>query len=138
MMIAGDASATRPQPTSVVAWSCGSNGRRDERPAECVDDLGPRLLVTFPDCWDGERTDSEDHRSHVAYSHQGECPPDHPAAIPQLQFAIDYPPVDADGLSLASGGIESAHADFWNTWNQRKLETEVDACLRRQLVCSLG
>ena len=138
MMVAGDASATRPQPSSVVAWSCGSNGRRDQRPGECVEGLGPRLLVTFPDCWDGQRIDSTDHRSHVTYSHDGECPRDHPTPIPQLQFAIDYPPVAPDGLSLASGGIESAHADFWNTWDQRKLETEVDACLRRQLVCSLG
>ena len=36
------------------------------------------------------------------------------------------------------GCMGGEHADFWNTWNQRKLETEVDACLRRQLVCSLG
>ena len=138
MMVAGDASAEAPQPTSVVAWACGASGARRERPAECPDGVGPRLLVTFPDCWDGERTDSDDHRSHVAYSHQGACPTDHPTPIPQLQFAIDYPPVAPDGLSLASGNIVTAHADFWNTWDQRKLETEVDACLHRRLVCSLG
>lgn len=26
------------------------------------------LHVTFPDCWDGVRLDSPDHRSHMAYS----------------------------------------------------------------------
>jgi hypothetical protein len=138
MMVAGDASAEAPQPTSVVAWACGASGARRERPAECPEGVGPRLLVTFPDCWDGERTDSDDHRSHVAYSHQGSCPTDHPTPIPQLQFAIDYPPVGPDGLSLASGDIVTAHADFWNTWDQHKLATEVDACLHRRLVCSLG
>ena len=34
-----------------------------------------------------------------------------------------------------SGPLSSAHADFWNTWDQEKLETEVDLCLRRQQVC---
>lgn len=138
MMVAGDASAESPQPTSVVAWSCGSGGRRDPAPTACPDGVGPRLLVTFPDCWDGERTDSDDHRAHVAYSHGGRCPESHPAPIPQLQFAIEYPPVDADGLSLASGPIETAHADFWNAWDPVKLATETEACIRHQLVCSLG
>jgi hypothetical protein len=94
--------------------------------------------VTFPDCWDGERADSDDHRAHVAYSHGGRCPASHPAPIPQLQLAIEYPPVDADGLSLASGPIETAHGDFWNAWDPVKLATETEACIRRQLVCSLG
>lgn len=138
MMVAGDAAATAAQPTSVIAWACGAGGRREAAPPVCGSAVGLRLLVTFPDCWDGRRIDSSDHRSHVAYSHAGNCPTEHQTAIPQLQFAIDYPPIDPDGLSLASGPLETAHADFWNAWDQRKLETEVEVCLRRQQVCSLG
>jgi len=138
MMVAGNATAESTQPTSVVAWSCGGAGRRDEKPPACPRDLGPRLLVTFPDCWDGTHLDSDDHRTHVTYSHEGRCPNTHPTPIPQLQFTIDYPPIDPAGLSLASGDIRTAHADFWNTWDQAKLETEVDLCLRQQHVCSLG
>jgi hypothetical protein len=138
MMVAGDPAAESAQPITVIAWTCGAGGRREIRPWQCPDPVGPRLLVTFPDCWDGVRLDSGDHRDHVIYSSDDRCPGSHPVALPQLQFAIDYPPLDVDGLSLASGGIESAHADFWNTWNQDKLDTEVELCLRQQHVCSLG
>lgn len=138
MIVAGDPTADSPQPTSVVAWACGSGGQRHAVPPPCTSGVGLRLLVTFPDCWDGRRLDSDDHRAHVSYSHEGVCPETHPIPIPQLQFAIDYPPMDPEGLTLASGPVETAHADFWNTWNQDKLATEVDLCLRQQHVCSLG
>jgi hypothetical protein len=139
MMVAGNADATAPQPTSVVAWSCSAGGGRSATPPSCSPDVGLRLLVTFPDCWDGEHLDSDDHRSHVSYSSQGVCGDGHPVPIPQLQFTITYPPVDdPDALTLASGPIESAHADFWNAWDQDKLERDVEVCLRRQKVCSLA
>jgi hypothetical protein len=34
--------------------------------------------------------------------------------------------------------VSSAHADFWNAWDQVKLETEVELCLRRQQVCAVS
>jgi hypothetical protein len=46
--------------------------------------------------------------------------------------------VAPDGLALSSGAIHSAHADFWNTWDQDKLEREVAVCLNRDLVCGLS
>jgi len=138
MMVAGDAGATAPQPTSVVAWSCGAGGVRAATPPSC-DGMDLRLLVTFPDCWDGEHADSDDHRSHVSYSTAGACDDAHPVPIPQLQFTIEYPPVDdVEALTLASGPIVSAHADFWNAWDQDKLEREVDMCIQRQKVCSIA
>jgi hypothetical protein len=140
MMVAGDPLATAAQPTSIVAWSCGAGGLRASAPTTCRGQAGPRLLVTFPDCWDGEHVDSEDHRSHVAYSHDGACDDDHPVPIPQLQFTIDYPPVPGDPaeFALASGATSTAHADFWNVWHQAKLADEVALCLHRQLVCGVS
>ena len=41
-------------------------------------------------------------------------------------------------LSLASGAITTAHADFWNVWDQDKLEGEVADCLNRDLVCGVS
>jgi hypothetical protein len=139
-MVAGDAAATTAQPVGVVAWGCGAGGRRWAVPPACPGGAALRLVVTFPDCWDGVRLDSDDHRDHVAYSREGRCDASHPVAVPQLQLAIDYPDVDGDrrALTLASGAIETAHADFWNTWDQAKLEDEVELCLRRQLVCSVS
>jgi hypothetical protein len=45
--------------------------------------------------------------------------------------------VEPAGLSLSSGPIVSGHADFWNAWDQRKLTTEVELCLHRELVCGV-
>lgn len=140
MIVAGRADATEHQPVSIVAWTCGSGGSRKPRPPACDGAAGPRLLVTFPDCWNGTDLDSADHRSHVSYSHGGTCDDEHPVPIPQLQFAVDYPAIDGDptGLSLASGHINTAHADFWNTWDQAKLEQEVNLCLVAQHVCGVS
>ena len=41
-------------------------------------------------------------------------------------------------FSLASGPIETAHADFWNAWDEDKLADEVDLCLHRDLVCGIS
>ena len=71
------------------------------------------------------------------YSESGSCPSSHPVPIPMLQLAIDYPPVDPEELSLASGAITTAHADFWNVWNQAKLEQEVELCLNANRVCGV-
>jgi hypothetical protein len=137
-MIAGDSLSTVAQPTSVVAWSCGTGAERAVTPPDCSGAPSLRMLVTFPDCWDGDRLSSPDHKEHTTYSTGGECPPSHPVSVPQLQFAIDYPPVDPTGLMLASGDIRSGHADFWNGWQQEKLEREVQQCLVRDLVCGVS
>ena len=110
---------------------------RDTTPQQCNENSSLRMLVTFPDCWDGERLTGFGSSAHARYS-DGACPESHPVAIPQLTIAIDYPPVAPEGLSLASGGVETAHADFWNVWDQEKLEGEVANCINRNLVCGLG
>ena len=137
-MIAGDAMAETPQPTSVVAWSCGSGGMREETPPECPKDRGLRIDVTFPDCWDGEHLDVAGHRAHMHYSSQGKCPATHPVHVPQLIFAVAYGfSGDPSGLQLASGGLLTGHADFVNAWNQTRLEREVELCLHRDVVCGV-
>jgi hypothetical protein len=139
-MIAGDAGARGEQPLEVVAWGCGTGSVRSVTPPVCPVDGGLRMFVTFPDCWDGERLDSDDHVSHVAYSSAGACPDTHPVAMPQLQLSVHYDTVSgpAEDLRLASGSLLTGHADFLNSWDQARLEREVAACLHRQLTCGLG
>jgi hypothetical protein len=142
MMIAGDAHADGPQSTDVVGWTCGTGPTRADEPPQCPSGSSLRLVVTFPDCWDGEqlRLDGRGHdarQEHVVAS-AGACPASHPVALPQLEVAIDYPPVDPSGLSFASGPIHTAHADFWNVWDQTALEDEVDLCLRAGRVCGVA
>ena len=112
---------------------------RANAPLQCPSTETLRLLVNFPDRWDGEHLGPEaavgatseptaadaEHAGHgdgadvtpfSTYSESGVCPATHPVPIPMLQLAIDYPPVDPTVLSLASGSITTAHADFWNIW----------------------
>ena len=121
-----------------AGWTCRAGLAGSDSPPVCAASAGLRLAVTFPDCWDGERVDSVDHHAHVSYSAEGRCPVSHPVPIPLLELVIDYGTVDPIGLSLSSGPVSSAHADFWNTWDQRKLETEVELCVRRQQVCGVS
>jgi Domain of unknown function (DUF1996) len=138
VMIAGSAGATEPQPVSIVAWSCGLGIEREVLPPRCSPDRVLRLLVTFPDCWDGVHLDSENHKSHIAYSGRGICPASHPVPVPQLQFSVEYPVSGSTaGLELASGGLLTGHADFMNGWDPAKLASEVRLCLHRRVVCGV-
>ncbi len=139
-LLAGDAEARGPQPEEIVGWSCGTGADRDPEPESLPCPPGRPLTQTivFPDCWDGERIDAADHLAHSAYSIEGACPPGAPVAIPQLLLAIEYPELDAGAeLTLSSGSLHTAHADFWNGWDQDKLETEVRLCINRGVVCGL-
>lgn len=137
-MIGGSAAATTTQPVEVVAWTCGTSGLRDRVPPSCAADRSLRVIITFPDCWNGTDLDSADHKSHVAYSHAGRCPATHPVAIPQLQFSVEYDHHGPTaGLRLASGPIFTGHADFVNVWDPVKLATEVKLCIHRDVVCGI-
>ena len=139
VMVAGNAGATHTQPVEIVAWSCGAGIERAALPPECSRDRALRLLVTFPDCWDGTHLDSPDHHAHVAYSSKGVCPKGYPVPVPQLQFGVEYPAFGpTDGLELASGGLLSGHADFMNGWDHDKLASEVRLCLHRKVVCGVA
>lgn len=145
MLVAGDATAVEPQPLTVVAWSCGTGSVREAEPPDCTGAPSLRMIVTYPDCWNGTTITSTDWSEpgarHAVYSEAGTCPPSHPVHIPQLQLAVDYPPVaaaDLDGLALSSGDIHSGHADFWNTWQQDKLTNEIEVCIHRDLVCNVS
>jgi hypothetical protein len=137
-VVAGDQHATAPQPLDVIAWSCGSGSTRSEAPPDCPERRPLRLAVSFPDCWDGERVDSPDHVGHMARSAGGACPASHPVPVPQLLLAISYPVTGGDHqLTLASGAVTTAHADFFNAWDEEKLRTEVETCIHRGLTCNV-
>jgi len=139
VMVGGNSGATGEQPLSIVAWSCGAGIERAVRPPECTEARNLRLLVTFPDCWDGVNLDSPDHHGHVAYSSQGRCPQGYPVPVVQMQFSVEYPVWGpTDGLVLASGGLTTGHADFMNGWDQEKLASEVRLCLHREVVCGVA
>ncbi len=138
-LIAGDATATSPQPGAAAAWGCSASTRLSDTPPDCSRRSPLELVLTFQDCWDGRHLDSVDHRSHMAYSRRGRCPASHPVHVPQLAVAITFP-IAGSGhqLSLASGSPFSAHGDFLNAWDPAGLEREIASCIRQRVVCDLA
>jgi hypothetical protein len=128
-VIAGDAHARTAQSNEVVSWSCAS-ARRSSTIPTCPGTrrAGLQLHVSFPDCWDGQRLDSANHRSHMAYSSGAACPDSHPVEVPALSLVISYPVAGGSSAVLSSGRF-SAHADFVNAWNQATFAALVDGYL---------
>jgi hypothetical protein len=141
-VVAGDAHATRPQ-TGIVRWTCEGDfgaGLTDRLPS--CGDKQIELRVRFPDCWDGMRLDSRDHHSHMAYAGADgmqlgllRCPASHPVVVPQLQVNVFYPLHRGGGVSLASGRVRTAHADFFNAWTPSVLAGRVDDVLNGGRAC---
>jgi hypothetical protein len=141
-MIAGDAKATSPQGMRITFWSCGvaSGVDRSAEVPTCPDTRGSflRLHIRFPECWDGRRLDSADHKSHMAYATRAGCPSTHPVEVPQITQIYRYRTRGGEGFSLASGGVYSAHADFVNAWSPGALRKLVEGCLNELVHCGRG
>ncbi len=97
-----------------------------------------KLILTFPDCWDGVNDDSSTHQAHVAYSRNGQCPVSHPARLPVLTLVIRYPTPGGRSTRLASGDLSTAHADFMNGWDPDKLASLCRLCLDADRYCGGG
>jgi len=120
---------------AVAFWSCKSEGVRYYSPPKCDSTTFPRAIVHFPQCWDGERRDSTDHRSHMAYPRRGVCPATHPVKLPHIKLYIRFPQSIGGPGYVFSDGTTLPHADFWNTWQQPGLEDLVKRCLNAGVNC---
>ena len=140
-VVAGDPGARRPQDPRIVRWGCSE----DAAPATvggrplCPRGTRLRLTVFFPDCWNGLDLDSADHRSHLAYALRGggvrACPPSHPRAVPSIALNVPFNTRGGRGLRLASGSMNTAHADFFNAWDVDELARLVRECLAAAVNC---
>ena len=154
-MVGGNSHARRPQSLKVTYWDCelvktteyGPDARQpaaaqpasgtaaSSRVPSCPPTTKLELHVNFPDCWNGHSLDSPDHKSHMAYSVDGRCPPSHPVAVPALSVVYRYEPPDPGEVLLSSGGQQSGHADFINAWDQQVLARLVRGCLDGYAKC---
>jgi hypothetical protein len=134
-IVAGNSYARKPQSLHVVFWNCSTEPTEASvNPPACATP-SLHVHVRFPNCWDGRRTDSPDHKSHMAYSAKGTCPKAHPVALPQITLIIQYPIAAEKPLELSSTGVFSAHADFFNGWNKTELRRLTDYCLNALRAC---
>jgi hypothetical protein len=143
-MIAGSSKATTAQDPRITFWNCGVEAGlpRSSTVPTCPDagrrGSALRLHVNFPSCWDGKNLDSLDHQSHMAYADRGACPATHPVAVPAISLIYRYPVLGGPNVTLSSGGQYSAHADFFNAWNQQALNRLVQSCLNARRHCGRG
>lgn len=129
-LIAGDSMATEAQSRAITGWRCaGVAAPLSALPSACPAGTDNVLVVRFPGCWNGRDLDSADHKSHLAYQVGRACPAGFPVRVPQLSLNVHYHLPSVTGLTLASGSIYSAHADFFNAWNQPVLAALVRAIL---------
>jgi hypothetical protein len=120
------------------SWrSCvGVVGTKSDTIPDCGD-ARVKANILFPECTDG-RTDSADHRAHLAYVVKGRCPGTHPVRITRVALHVTFDSTGGSGFILSSDdGTPGAslHADFWNTWDQETLESLVARCINLDVVC---
>ena len=118
-------------------------------------------VINAPNCWDGKRLDSPNHRDHVAYTRwvNGKelCPFTHPYVIPTFTMGSWYT-VDAtlnrtaswksgtDTWHLSSDEMHGEmrtpgttfHADWFGAWDDETMHMWTEHCIDRMLNCSGG
>lgn len=147
-MIGGNRFATSAADNPNVRWYCGETVNvktpRQPVPYDCtpwaqdhafVD--GIVAIVDMPNCWSGVGLEPSD----VVYPVAGDCPPDFPHVLPRISQRIHLGVMSPTGpaggmaLTLASGPYFTMHSDFWNTWQQPRLDQLVAECLNADIRC---
>jgi Domain of unknown function (DUF1996) len=143
-MIAGNEAATSAQSVKIIDWTCTPSAgnlvpARSDAPHDCGSAL-LRLVITFPNCWDGHSLGGKGQTNVVYQDSSGVCPSSHPVQIPQLVLHVAYPTSTAVGLTLSIGPTQTGptvtgHADFMMGWNQSRMDADVAACIDTQTRC---
>ncbi|WP_371775192.1 DUF1996 domain-containing protein [Streptomyces sp. NBC_01438] len=137
-IVAGNAKATGPDDNTISRWSCLHHGEVNPSHdfVNCPADGMLESYLDFPQCWNGTDLDSADHKSHMAYPVNGECPSTHPVPVPKLRQVLRYP-VNGDParFRLASGPGYTMHGDFFNVWPEAEMAQRVRDCINAIVKC---
>ncbi|MEU8503922.1 DUF1996 domain-containing protein [Streptomyces brevispora] len=137
-IVAGNAKATGPDDNTISRWSCLHHGEVNPSHnfVNCPADAMLESYLDFPQCWNGRDLDSADHKSHMAYPVNGECPSTHPVPVPKLRQVLRYP-VNGDParFRLASGPGYTMHGDFFNVWPEAEMAQRVRDCINAIVKC---
>ncbi|GAB1335281.1 DUF1996 domain-containing protein [Streptomyces sp. E-15] len=152
-VITGDAKAATNGPANANAhWSCtGFENKVQLTQQYPICPRGSRVVrsFAFQNCWDGQNTDSANHRTHVAFADpaSGVCPPGF-KTIPQLTMRLVYavgPPAVRDGRVVNAYAVDgfpeqlhkavTDHDDFISVTRDGLAERIAD-CLNRGRNCA--
>ena len=159
VMIAGDAkNVGRVQMVNqlpVATWECEQSASTNTGavPSCPIGDV-VRLVINFPQCWDGVNLDSDTHNGHVAYPNyrsgveRSTCPASHPIMLPIITEIFRWPVtmgmntsfwrLSSDMYSLSTRGGYSAHADWMHGWAPDFLNVLVTRCLQQSRDCGVN
>ncbi|GGX11602.1 DUF1996 domain-containing protein [Streptomyces chryseus] len=142
-IITGDAKAfTNGDANANASWSCTGFEDRQLKDKYPICPEGSQVVRTFnfQSCWDGQNTDSANHRTHVAFAQENGACPNGFRAIPQLvqRIVYDVPPgpgfaVDSFPEQLHKPGTD--HGDFINVFNSQLMK-KVVACVNEGRQCT--
>ncbi|MFF8843822.1 DUF1996 domain-containing protein [Streptomyces sp. NPDC015127] len=140
-IITGDAKAfVNGDANANASWSCTGFEDRQLRDKYPICPEGSQVVRSFKfqSCWDGQNTDSANHRTHVAFADQnGNCPNGF-RAIPQLvqRIVYDVPPPVFDGENTSVFAVDSFpeqlhkpvtdHGDFINVFDENLMNKVVN------------
>lgn len=113
--------------------SCTEWGDLFFPPNQTCDFLG--IALAMPTCWNGQSLgDDNDHKSHMAYttdgSVKGPCPSGFNRRLPEIQLFVRLNNYDSRNKSyqLSDGSTDVFHVDFFNGWQEGKLQQIIDNC----------
>ncbi|MFB4307878.1 DUF1996 domain-containing protein [Actinomadura sp. GTD37] len=135
----GDAKAvTNGLKNAHASWTCSGFTNRaftDKYPL-CPQGSQVQRVLNFPSCWDGQNTDSANHRDHIVFpdARTGACPQG-TKAVPQLRMTISYK-LPAKPLAFALDSFpESGHDPVTDHGD---LINVMDDALMRQAVTAIN
>ncbi|MEU1370466.1 DUF1996 domain-containing protein [Streptomyces sp. NPDC005803] len=141
-IITGDAKAfTNGDANANASWSCTGFENRQLKDKYPICPQGSQVVrsFAFQSCWDGQNTDSANHRTHVAFAQDdGRCPSGF-RAIPQLVQRIVYDVPPGPGFAVDSFPEQlhkpvTDHGDFINVFDD-KLMRKVVSCINGGRTC---
>ncbi|MGS2643091.1 DUF1996 domain-containing protein [Streptosporangium sp. LJ11] len=140
-MITGDAkAATNGGANALAKWSCtGFTNRITTKYPLCPRGSQLVRILDFPSCWDGQNTDSANHRTHVLFPDANGACPSGTRAVPQLRMTLVYatprtPSFALDAFPEQRHNPVTDHADFANLMPDRLMRFAVD-CINRNRRC---
>ncbi|WP_405653823.1 DUF1996 domain-containing protein [Streptomyces sp. RK9] len=143
-IITGDAKAfTNGDANANASWSCTGFENRQLKDKYPICPRGSKVVRTFnfQSCWDGQNTDSANHRTHVAFADQrsGRCPQGF-RAIPQLVQRVVYDVPPGPGFAVDSFPEQlhkpiTDHGDFINVFDERLMQ-RVAKCINGNRRCA--
>ncbi|MEU6703583.1 DUF1996 domain-containing protein [Streptomyces wuyuanensis] len=151
-IITGDAKAfVNGNANANASWSCTGFEDRQLKDKYPICPEGSQVVRSFKfqSCWDGQNTDSANHRTHVAFAQDNGACPNGFQAIPQLvqRIVYDVPAPVFDGASPSVFAVDSFpeqlhkpvtdHGDFINVFDENLME-ELVGCINEGRECGPG